>query len=117
MEEAPYDGEPRLQLSDVAVAFGLLDLYDEPGGTTVVGQVAAPHLVTVHEVQQLCSGKGYSDPKDCPETDSTAPYELIALVRGFEVGADANVASYWGRVTTTNGEEGWLLLQANTIGL
>ena len=117
VEEAPYDAEPQLQLSDVAVAFGLFDLYDEPGGDTVVGQVAAPYRVTVEEVANRCSGDGYSDPQQCPLTDSRAPHEFMALVLGFEIAPEAPLTSYWARVTTPDGQQGWLLLQANYQGI
>jgi hypothetical protein len=113
VEDPPYDGKARLQLSEVAVAFGLLDLYDEPGSETVVGQVSAPYRVLVQEVAIRCSG-GSSNLEDCPRIDSRLPYDFMALVNGFEVGSDFPLTSYWGRVTMDDGQEGWILLQANS---
>jgi hypothetical protein len=117
IESAPYVGPVQLQLSETAVAFGLLSLYDEPGGDIAVGQVGAPYRVTVLEVAVRCTGESFRDPQECPPTDSDAPANFIALVQGIEVEEDAPLTSYWARVTTLGGQEGWLLMQANQLGL
>ncbi len=117
VEEAPYGGEPQLQINDVGVAFGLLQLYETPGSDTVVGQVASPYRVTVQEVAWRCSGSTSVDPSQCQHIDSNAPHDFMALVLGAQIGPDAPVSSYWARVTTSDGQEGWLLLQANVQGI
>ena len=101
----------------IAIAFGLLDLFDEPAGEKVVGQVLDPHRVTVHELARVCSGNGYSDPERCPHSDSTLPYEFMALVLSAEVGVESPLTSYWARVTTPDGQEGWILLQTQPQGI
>ena len=115
VEQAPYAGEPPLQLSEVAVAFGLLDLYDEPAGA-VIGQVAAPYRVIVHEVVLRCSGDSRPDSQECPIIDPSLHAGFLALVSGVEV-RESPLTGHWARVTTADGQEGWLLLQVNPQGL
>jgi hypothetical protein len=117
VEQAPYAGEPQLQLTDVGVAFGLTNLYDQPGSQTVVGQIAAPYRVTVQEVAWHCSGNTGLDPSQCQRIDSNVAHEFMALVLGSEIGPDAPTSSYWARVTTPDGQSGWILLQANIQGI
>jgi hypothetical protein len=116
VEQAPYDEQtPSLQLGEVAVAFGLVDLYDEPAGM-VIGQVAAPYRVTVHEVALRCSNDSPSALSDCPIIDSNLQAAFYALVSGSET-PDVPLTGRWARVTTPDGQEGWLLVEVAVQGI
>lgn len=117
VELPPYDAEPKLQINDVAVAFGLLDLYSEPGGPTVTGRVDAPYRVAVEEVRSLCHGSAFSDPERCPHSDSPQAALFMALVLGDQVADNEPLVSTWARVTTPGGQSGWLLMQVTRQGL
>ena len=117
VEQPPYaQAAPPLQLSEVAVAYGLLDLYDEPAGN-VIGQVAAPHRVTVHEVALRCSGDSRAGSSECPLIASPVQSTFLALAGATGVSQDAPLTGLWARVTTPDGQAGWLLLQVQVQGI
>lgn len=118
VEEAPFVGEPELQLSDAGVAKGLVNLSAEPGGA-VVGQVGPPYRLRVKEVTRRCSGdfEIYDDVEDCPPLDSTANEDFVASITGEAVTEGRLLAGTWARVTTAAGREGWMLLEVHAIGI
>jgi hypothetical protein len=118
VEQPPFDGQSALQLSALAVAYGLVNLYAEPGGAAV-GVVASPYRVTVHEVLMRCTGdfERYGDVQDCPPLDTPAHRDFVALLTGTPVGEGTLLAGQWARVTTSDGREGWMLLQVNGVGI
>jgi hypothetical protein len=116
VEQAPFGEETPLQLSESAVAAGQVDLYDEPAGT-VIGEVAAPYPVLVHELALRCSGQSLSDPRRCPIVDSSVQADFLALILGTRLENLPPLTGIWARVTTADGREGWLLLEVQAQGI
>jgi hypothetical protein len=85
----------------------------------VTGQVAAPHRVVVEEVVRRCSGdfERNGAVSDCETIEGTQHRDFVALVSGAAVEDGRRLAGTWARVTTPDGQQGWLLLQVNGIGI
>lgn len=117
VDEPPY-GDLYLQLSDEAAAAGLTGLRDEPGGA-IVGQVEAPYQLRVEETVRRCSGdfETYGNVGNCSTLNTTSHEDFVTLTTDLAVQEGRLLAGLWARVTTTTGQQGWILLQVSGIGI
>jgi hypothetical protein len=107
LEEPPYAVVPLLRIKGEAIG---LELWDAPAGTQVVGRLTSTAIASIHEARGVCSNPTSKQDPQCVSTGYEY-YRRVARVvlPDLPLGPDTKLGGTWARVTTADGQEGWLL--------
>jgi len=114
IETPPYTPGLRLQLSQQAAGEQLLDqaLTGQP-----VGIISGAQRVTVHETVILCTDASSNPIPNCPPKYYEVHLDFAMRHLGVAAGALIGLSGHWARVTTEDGQEGWLLVSVRPLGV